>query len=189
MSRPQAPAAGSVFLIGYRGSGKTSVGSALARLLDATFLDLDRLIETEAGKSINRLFAEESEERFRDLEGKSVEAVSRRARKERIVVATGGGVVLRASNVNRLRESGTVVWLQAEPEILRARILADPRSVEDRPSLSGSSAADEVETVLARRLDLYRTAAHLVMPTGNLPVEDVAARIRAELPAYDRLTE
>ena len=94
-----------------------------------------------------------------------------------MVVATGGGVVLRPRNVDRLRAAGTVIWLSASPETLKARIQGDERSGDDRPPLSGTSAVDEVDEVLASRVELYRRAGHFEIPTDELESDAVVERI------------
>ncbi|MCZ6796159.1 MAG: shikimate kinase [Planctomycetota bacterium] len=168
-----------VFLIGYRGSGKSSVGRPLAARLHATFVDSDRLIEEDTGTTIARVFEERGEDAFRDLEEQVIARLAERASAgERLVVGAGGGAVLRAANVERMRSSGTVVWLSASAATLSSRILADRRSAGDRPALEGHSAVDEVEEVLARRLELYRRAAHVEVSTEGIDPDAVAARVR-----------
>jgi shikimate kinase len=164
--------------VGYRGSGKTSVGRELARALGCGFADTDRLVEEEAGKSIARLFAEDGEAAFRARESAALDAVLRRARAgERLVVATGGGVVLAARNTAAMREAGTVVWLSAPAVVLGARIAADPGSASSRPALRGATATGEVEAVLKEREPLYRAAAHLEVSTAGLRDEEAARRV------------
>jgi shikimate kinase len=172
----------SVYLIGYRGSGKSSVGRLLAEKLGRPFVDTDRLVEEKAGKSILTIFAGEGEDAFRDLEEAVVQGVAERSRAgERLVAALGGGVIVRPASVTRLRESGCVVWLDAGAETLRQRILDDPRSPADRPPLSGVSAAGEIEAVLTKRRALYLAAAHVEVSTEGLSPDGVAERVLEEL--------
>ena len=100
---------------------------------------------------------------------------------ERVVVATGGGVVLAPQNVDLMEGCGTVVWLKATAETLKARIGADPASSEARPALEGTSSVDEVDVVLARRESLYRRAAHVRVTTDRLEAEEVAEKVLAAL--------
>lgn len=177
-SKKVPPEGSGLFLIGYRGSGKTSVGERLAAAWGWSFVDSDRLIEERASSSIAEVFSSLGEGRFREIEEDVVvEIAGRAASGERLVAATGGGVVLRASNVSRLRESGRVIWLRASIDELRRRIAEDSHSTRDRPALVGASAADEVERVLTERLPLYASAADRVVDTDGLSIEDVVREV------------
>ncbi|MBI4600626.1 MAG: shikimate kinase [Planctomycetes bacterium] len=158
--------------MGYRGSGKSSVGRLLADRLGWGFRDTDRIVEELAGKTIARCFAEDGEPAFRDLESDALRRVAAHAGGgERLVVATGGGIVLREENVALLRRTGAVVWLTASPAVLGERIGADRASAASRPALApGGSSAGEVERVLRAREPLYRSAAHVeVSAEGRSP--------------------
>jgi shikimate kinase len=168
----------SVYLVGYRGSGKTAVGRLLAARLGWPFCDADLLLEARAGRSIASIFAADGELAFRDLESAVIDELAARSLGgERLVVATGGGIVLRPRNVEVLRRSGIVVWLEASAGELRRRIGLDPRSASQRPALSpGGTAVDEVEAVLRAREPLYRAAAHHSISTdGRSPAEVMEA--------------
>jgi len=169
-----------VFLIGYRGSGKTSVGKALAAMTAGEFVDTDPLIEQKAGKTIAEIFADDGEGSFRDLESLVVHEVVRRAKKAArpFVVATGGGAILREQNTELMREGGRVIWLRAKISELRERIAADPKSGDARPALAGATAVDEVEQVLTERIPIYLAAAHHVIDTDGLSVEGIAELVR-----------
>src|SRR4051794_20040028 len=106
---PQSP----IVLVGYRGTGKTTVGRLLAASLGWEFADADDLIESAAGKSIAEIFAAEGDPGFRDREAAALRELCRR---DRLVVATGGGAILRPANRELLRGAGFVAWLTAEPE-------------------------------------------------------------------------
>src|SRR5262245_39434407 len=111
-----------IFLIGYRGSGKTTVAAALGQRLGWPWIDADAELERQAGKSIKEIFAEGGEASFRDLEST---VLSKLVARERHVVALGGGAILREANRALLRGRGKIVWLTAAPETLFARISAD----------------------------------------------------------------
>ena len=171
-----------VYLIGYRASGKTTAGRALAARLSRAFVDTDHLIEARAGRDIAAIFAESGEDAFRQLEGEILEKICERSRRgEELVVATGGGIVLRAENVERMRESGKVVWLRAPAAVLEKRIGADPATGRNRPPLSGDSAAAEVEDVLRERYPLYEAAAECIVDTGELGQEEVCRAVAAAI--------
>jgi shikimate kinase len=166
-------------LIGYRCSGKTSVGELLAAKLGRDFVDLDRLLEEEAGRPIQELVAAEGWERFREMEGRLVAATCRR---EGLVIATGGGAVTRAENVENLKRSGFLVWLKGEAKALRSRMAGEERSGRIRPTLSGTDPLTEIEEVLAVRSPLYRGAADLVVDTTARSLGEVAEEILRNLP-------
>lgn len=171
-----------IYLVGYRASGKTTVGRALAARLCREFVDTDHLVETEAGREIAVIFQESGEEAFRHLESEILRRVCERAsRGEELVVATGGGVVLLADNIKLMRNSGKVVWLRAPAAVLEQRIGADPATGRSRPPLQGASAASEVEEVLKRRYPLYEASAECIVDTGDLDPEEVCSVIATAL--------
>lgn len=151
-----------LFLVGYRGSGKTTVGRALAERLGWAFLDADAVLEGRAGKTIRDIFAADGETAFRDLE--SV-VLAELAQLTNTVIATGGGIVLREANRQLLVTSGFVAWLTADAPTLWARIQGDPTTVERRPALAGGG-LEEVERLLAVREPLYRAVADLEVAVG-----------------------
>ena len=104
-------------LTGYRGTGKTTVGKALARLIGYDFLDTDALVQEMAGQGIAAIFAAEGEPAFRDLETAVIESVVQR---DQVIVALGGGAILREDNRQRLQHAGPIVWLTASPNTIRA---------------------------------------------------------------------
>jgi shikimate kinase len=168
-----------LILIGYRCSGKTSVGEILARKLGRNFVDLDGLLEEEAGRSIQDLVAAEGWERFREMEGSLIASVCHR---HGLVIATGGGAVTRAGNVETLKRRGFVVWLKGDAEVLRSRMAVEERSGRIRPTLSGTDPLAEIEEVLAARNPLYQGAADLVVDTTARSLDEVAEEILRNLP-------
>ncbi len=144
-------------LIGLSGSGKSTLGRRAAAELGRPFEDLDALIEKEAGLSITEIFARYGEDNFRDWE---CETIRRSAARGGAVVATGGGAVLRAQNVARLRENGLLVYLDRPV----AQILSDIETAH-RPLLAGG--AEELKAMDAARRPLYQAAAHLTLPNGS----------------------
>ena len=168
-----------IVLIGYRCSGKTSVGRLLAGKLGREFVDLDSLLEDHAGTSIESLVADRGWEFFRRLEQDLVAEV---CRKDGLVIAPGGGAVIEQENVCLLRKKGFVVWLKVETSILRARMLKEEQAGKVRPSITGSDSLVEIEEVLALRTPLYHEAADLVVDTTHLSAEEVARAIMGKLP-------
>jgi shikimate kinase len=167
-----------IFLIGYRGTGKSTVARYLAERLDFDYADADEEIERRAGKSIASIFADDGEAAFRDLESGLVAEL---ARLRRTVVALGGGAVLREVNRNAIRAAGPVVWLTAPVEAIVARLAADPATPGRRPNLTQAGGRPEVQAVLAERTPLYRECATLVVNTDGKSCAEVADEIAANL--------
>jgi shikimate kinase len=167
-----------IFLIGFRGSGKTTVAQLLAQRLAWSWRDADAVLEEKFGRSIRAIFADEGENSFRDKES---EVLTELSQVQKTVVATGGGVVLRPANRALLR-SGFVVWLSAAPEILHARISSDATTLQRRPPLA-QGGLEEVREMLQRREPLYQECANLTIDTSQFVPEDVVERIMKALPS------
>lgn len=161
-----------VFLIGYRGAGKSVVGPLVAERLGWTCRDLDTIIATQRGKTIREIFEQDGEESFRRSESRALEEVCSSGRQ---VVATGGGIVLRAEN-RRLLRSGPVIWLTADAATLWARLQADPATPGQRPDLTRGGLA-EIEEVLRIRAPLYAQCADLGLPTQDRKPAEIAEEI------------
>jgi shikimate kinase len=165
-----------IYLVGARGTGKTTVGRLLAARLGWAFIDVDDRIEAAAGRSVADIFANEGEAGFREREAAALLELATRPDH---VVATGGGIVLRDDNRERLRGTGTCVWLTAPAETLWDRIRTDPATAARRPALTGLPGPDEVRHVAAAREPLYRSVAHFTISTEGLSPEAVASAILA----------
>lgn len=163
----------SVFLIGYRGTGKSTVARQLAERFACDWTDSDDVIELRANKTIAAIFADHGESCFRDLEQA---VVSDLASGPPQVVALGGGAVLREANRVAI-EGNPVVWLTASPAALAARLSADATSAARRPTLTGAGLLQEIEQVLAERTPIYRQCATLVVDTENRSPQAVADAI------------
>lgn len=152
-----------VYLVGLPGVGKTTVGRHLARRLGLPFVDSDRLIEERIGCSIRDFFEREGEDAFRAWEEAVIDELTRGHAR---VLSTGGGVVLRAANRQRLRERGWVFYLRATPEILMRRLRHD----RTRPLLQVADPLQRLRDLYAVRDPLYRQTAHFVIDAGRLSV-------------------
>jgi shikimate kinase len=161
---------GHVWLIGMMGSGKSTVAGLLGRRLGLPVVDVDAEIEARLGCSIGQLWGERGEPAFRDLEAA---AIARVAPGEPSVVATGGGVVLDADNVARMRVTGSLIWLTASPAVLRRRVGAE----EGRPLLDDGDRTARLEAILDARREAYADAADLVLDTEGLTPSQIAERI------------
>jgi len=166
-------------LIGYRATGKTTLARLLARRLAWDWIDADVEIERRAGKSIARIFAEEGEPAFRDLEA---EVIAELCRQQRLVLAAGGGAPLRPESRRAMRASGRVVWLKAQPETILARMNADATTAGRRPDLTGKGPLEEILHLLAQREPIYRESAHLEVDTEGKTPDHLAAEILERVP-------
>lgn len=168
----------SILLIGYRGTGKSTVARALAAKLSFDWIDADDEIERRAGKSIAEIFASEGEPAFRDLES---EVVADLCCLRRTVVALGGGAVLSEVNRTAIRLGGIVIWLTASVDTLSARLEADEATKSRRPNLTASGGLSEIETVLATREPIYRACAAFEVDTEGKSPQAIAGEIVARL--------
>ncbi|MBA4064295.1 MAG: shikimate kinase [Isosphaera sp.] len=146
-----------IILVGTRGTGKTTVGRLLADRLGWHFADNDDRVEAAAGMSIADIFRTEGEPAFRDREAAALRELCTR---DRLVLATGGGAVLRPDNRLLLRAAGFVAWLTASPETVWERVSRDPATAARRPNLTAAGGLAEARAVLAAREPLYRELAH-----------------------------
>lgn len=172
---PPPGRATSVALIGYRGTGKTTVGRLLADRLGLDFADTDAEIERRLGRPIAEFWAEHGEPAFRDREEETLRDLTARPG---LVLATGGGAILRPANREALRRFGPVVWLKADPHVLADRLRHDAGR---RPALTSAGLLDEIAAVLAAREPLYRQIATLIVDTNGAPPRAIAARIARTL--------
>lgn len=164
-----------IFLIGYRGTGKTTVGRLLAARLGWAFADADAELEARAGCTIAEIFRAEGEPGFRDREAAVLADL---AELPDHVVATGGGVVLRAANRGLLKASGFVAWLHAPADVLLRRIEADPTTAARRPNLVAGGLA-EIVALLAVREPLYRGLADAAFDAAAASPDELANAILA----------
>lgn len=168
-----------IFLIGYRGTGKSTVARLLAEKLGWDWIDADALLEARQGRTVAQIFQEETETGFRNHEA---ELLAELCRLQKHVVATGGGVILRSSNRELLRQAGTVVWLSAEPATLWQRLQGDATTASRRPNLTVGGQA-EVEQLLKLREPHYRSCSHVSVSTEGRTPEQVAKLILTLLPS------
>ena len=168
-----------VVLTGFMGTGKSEVGKRLAKRLGRAFVDTDELVETRAGKSVAAIFRDDGESRFRTLEREAVADATARAG---AVIALGGGAILDAENVARVRASGVLVCLTASADTILKRI----GDVRRRPLLAkGGDPRANVERLLAERGDAYG-AADLTVDTSTRTADEVVEEIRTQLAEIER---
>jgi len=158
-----------VYLTGFMGTGKTSVGRVLAELLGYRYVDLDDQVVAQTGQSVSELFARHGEQYFRELESAALSGI---AGEEGLVVATGGGVVIANRNRQTMRESGLIVNLTAPREVIRERLGDD----DTRPLLQGTDPDGKITRMLAERESFYADA-DMRVETAGRNVADIAREI------------
>ena len=165
---------GNLILVGMPGCGKTTLGRVLARSLGKTFVDADIELERRLGVTISTIFEIEGEETFRTREE---ETLARLVQRVDIVLATGGGAVLRAINRERLRLGGTVLYLHTSPETTYERT----RHNKSRPLLKANDPLARARALYAQRDQLYRETADLIIESDQRKSGQVLAFLRARL--------
>jgi shikimate kinase len=160
-------------LVGFMGSGKSSVGRILSSLTGFALVDTDTLVAQEAGQSIPAIFKQHGEDHFRALETKVLQSLVGRIG---LIVATGGGVITAEENRQLLPQIGPVVWLDASPEQLHQRV-----KHSKRPLLQTDDPRRTLEELYRRREPLYREAATVRIDSGNLTHRQTAEAVLAAL--------
>ena len=150
-----------IFLVGPMGSGKSSVGKALAEILCRNFLDVDAEIESQTGANIGWIFDMDGEQGFRDRESKIFSMLI--SENTNAVIATGGGIVLREENRRLLLDNGLVIYLCASSQQLYQRTRKDRK----RPLLQVADRKSEIKKLLEERDPLYRQVADIVVNSGQ----------------------
>ena len=164
-----------IVLIGYRGTGKSSVAKMLAARTKWPVVSTDLEIIRKAGMPVQDIIRKRGWDYFRDVESEICKQVGK---KDRTIIDTGGGAVLRKENVESLRQRGRMFWLTAEVATVMQRI----KNNSDRPALTGKkSYVEEVEEVLNERLPLYKAAADHMIPTDDRTIEEIANEIQQKM--------
>lgn len=167
-----------IILIGFMGSGKTTVGERLARRLGYEFQDTDKLIEARAKDTISHIFEQQGEEYFRVLETNLLQELQ--AQLQHTVLSTGGGIILREVNLRLLKQMGYVIYLKTSPSTIIKRLAQD----QTRPLLQGADPAGRIEKLLNYREPIYNKAAHSIVVTDDRSYEEVEEMI---LDAYQQV--
>jgi shikimate kinase len=164
-----------IFLIGYRGSGKSTVAKHLAARLGLGVIDTDDWVEQFAGKTIKEIFAFQGERKFREHETTAIVRLVNKP--DALVVSLGGGAVLSKRNRDVIKQ-GFTIWLQADPETLFERVAHDPATRDRRPRLTdGDELFEEICTVLKERTPLYEECAGCSVNTEEKTVQEICDEI------------
>jgi shikimate dehydrogenase len=170
-----------IWLVGYRGAGKSALARELAIKLRRRAVDTDAQIELRGGAKIKQVFAERGEAEFRKLE---IDAVAKAAAgKPDAIIAVGGGAIEREENIALMRRTGVVIFIDVPEATLVSRLGEDI----DRPSLTGKPVAEEVHEVLQRRRPIYQRAAHIDFTATDKPIRELAGEIASKLAQFGKL--
>lgn len=165
---------GNIFLVGLMGAGKTTIGKLLAKRLKKTFIDCDHELEHRTGVKIPLIFELEGEAGFRDREAALIKELAQRPG---IILATGGGAVLRKENRDALAQNGTVIYLNAKVEDLWLRTQHD----KNRPLLQTTDPKAKLSELFTQRDPLYREIADIVITSGQQNVQHAAREVERRL--------
>ena len=160
-----------IILIGFMGSGKSTLGKRLAEVLKYEFVDTDIEIETKEGKSITCIFKEDGEEYFRNLETAVIREYLNREKGK--VISVGGGLPLRQENREILKKLGMVIYLKTTPETVYERLKEDT----SRPLLQTEDPRKRIEEMMEQREEKYRDASHIVLRTEGKQIEEILSEI------------
>lgn len=160
-----------IILIGFMGSGKTTVGKELAKTLSFDFCDSDTLIEKKAGQSVKEIFAVHGEPYFRGLETDLVKELTGQI--SNTVLSVGGGLPIQPGNAELLHRLGTVIYLSANRNSIKSRLAGD----STRPLLNGSGGESRFEKLYTYREPIYKAVSNLMITTDNKNIEEIVRDI------------
>lgn len=163
-----------IILIGFMGTGKTSVGKHLSQKLGLEYVDTDEMIEKETAMTIGGIFEQQGEAHFRKIERDLVKRLSRETNK---IILCGGGVVLNKDNIRNLKKGGKTILLEAEPEEIHRRIKKD----QSRPLLKGNMNLKTIKEMLAQRQETYLASGDIVVKTTDKTLEEISDEIIMKL--------
>lgn len=159
-----------ILLIGFMGTGKTTISHELHHITGMEEIDLDAYIVEKAGMPIKEIFEKQGEEYFRNLETDSLGEV---LEKTGMIISCGGGTVIREENVSCMRRRGSVIMLTAEPRTVYERV----KDTDDRPVLNGNMNVEYIASLMEKRSNLYLRAADIVVSTDGKSVGDICGEI------------
>lgn len=163
-----------VSLIGYRATGKSTIGRLLAAELDLPFFDSDRVIVDKVGRTIADIFQQDGEAEFRRIES---QVVAELMSSKQAVIAWGGGVVLNEANRKSIKRSQYTFWLQASAENILQRIEQDENSLTNRPALTDLDALQEIQLLLDSRESAYRATADSEIETDGRTADEIVEEL------------
>ncbi len=161
-----------LILIGFMGTGKSTVACQLSKRLNLPFFEMDEMIVQEQGMEISNIFKEKGEHYFRDLETALLKNL---LQKEKGILSCGGGIVLRDENIQAMKNHGTVILLTAKPETILKRVLHN----QSRPVLNGKKNINDITKLMKEREERYRMAADFIVSTDEKSLTQICEEIIA----------
>lgn len=158
------------FLIGFMGAGKSTIAAELVKRTGKKLVEMDSQIVEEQGMTINEIFAQYGEQKFRDIESNLVKRI---ANEGNTIVSCGGGVVVREENTKVMKSSGKIIFLTATPETIYERV----KDGNDRPILNGHMNVEYIAELMEKRRALYEAAADVKVATDNKNVDEICDEI------------
>lgn len=160
-----------IVLIGFMGTGKSSVSRLISKKLNMELIDTDIYIERNENMSIEKIFEKKGEKYFRNLEKQSLEILSN---KKNIILSTGGGIINNEKNIELIRKMGKVVWLKASTDTIIRNL---EKSKIERPLLKVENKQQKIESLLKSRLDKYSRCSHFEIDTDGKNIDEVVSNI------------
>lgn len=160
-----------IFLVGFMGSGKSTIGRNLCKVMRRRFFDTDDRIVEMAGKSISDIFKDEGEEYFRGLE---TDVLRRLPENGNLIVSCGGGMALRPENVELMKEKGKIIYLFAEPETILERV----KRSNKRPILEGNKNIEFITELMSKRIDFYEACSDIKIVVDGKTIDEICDEIR-----------
>lgn len=167
-----------IMLIGFMGTGKSTVSQYLSQILEMEEMDTDAMIVDKEGTAITDIFEKKGEEYFRDCESSTLVDLCSHERK---MVSCGGGIILRDENISMMKKSGRVVLLTAQPDTILERV----RQSSERPLLNGQMTKEYIQELMSKRQEKYKAAADIVVATDNKRIHEIGEEIVAKLIGLD----
>jgi shikimate kinase len=160
-----------IFLIGYRCTGKTTIGKIIAHRLNFNFIDTDHLIEKQLGLTIREIIEKQGWEKFREIEK---QILLNTKNNNNTIIATGGGIIIDHDNQQFIKKNGLCIWLDADIETIMVRLNNDNKTRTLRPALTNKDLFEETNEIVKKRIPLYKNTSHIKIDTSfNTPEEIV----------------
>ncbi len=163
-----------IVLIGFRCTGKTTIGKRIARCLNWDFIDLDEKIQEKEAKSIKEIVKEKGWDYFRKIEK---EEMKKLGNLKNVVIALGGGSIVHQEEMENLLNKSLIVWLHSSPEVILKRIKKDKKTNSQRPPLKNTNLKEEIENVLKERIFLYKKFSQLKIDTDKKSIKEATKMI------------
>lgn len=175
MTSKKTPFSYNIVLIGFMGTGKSTIARYLSKTFSMEIIEMDQMIAQRENMSIPDIFSTHGEEYFRNLETNLLKEMQTKKNK---IISCGGGAALRAENVIEMKKNGKVVLLTASPETILARVKHD----DSRPILKGRKNVAEITALMEQRREKYEAAADIVINTDHKNIQEICEEMTAKLP-------